>query len=143
MLNSFWLADLGKRVSAKTLEEYQKWLEAIKASLNEEQIYIHFRTKRGSWADLHTKAAKIYDTLEEAEAAAAEQSAAYDKVYLAGENQFNCGYCQKAVDNDKKVNRELIYQGRCKRTGKRKVVHEVKAYCSDLCGGNDQMGHEG
>lgn len=144
---SYGLPAIKSRVSKSILDEYEQALEAAK-NLSLDDVYVDFsersETSRTTWAEklANFNINSLFTSKEDAEIACKVETDAHDKIYKAGDDQFNCGYCNKATDNSNKVDRELIFRTR-DSWGNRCVGRRVKHYCSLTCGGNDQMSHEG
>lgn len=145
----YGIPDLGKRPSGKLKAEvksiYDKYM--LK-EFKEENIRIHMKVVEGkfksSWADnlIDYKNNNYSTNKEQVQKRLNIETEEYNKIYLAKEGQFNCAYCGKATDNDKKVKREIIFRTR-NSWGKACIGEKINDYCSGTCGAHDQMGHEG
>jgi len=110
--------------------------------LKKENVRIHCKSKNSSWACNLDEYTKNYSTDKEAlEIIARQQKETHERVYVAKEGQFNCTYCGKAANNDKKVKRKIIF--RSSNCYSQFVDEKVNDYCCGQCGAYDQMGHEG
>jgi hypothetical protein len=138
-----------KRPPAKVVEEikaaYDKFMSK---ELTKDEIRVGFETvdekHKSSWsvkfAEYNNK--KYSTNKDQLEKTLAIEIAEYERVYVAKEGQFNCAYCGKATDDNLKVKKEIIFRTR-NSWGKACVGSKTNDYCSKVCGGYDQMAHEG
>lgn len=128
-----------KRPSNENVKEIKKLSKTLKKNnLSSSDVMIYVKNGRTSWAKsfdcfaegiISTDKNKLDDLLQ-------KNIDDYINNYLAKDGQFNCAYCSKAVDNDKKITRTVI-------AAQYKNLRQPFDYCSISCASNHQMSHEG
>jgi hypothetical protein len=143
-----WMPEWNKRPSSQVVERMETlYSKLVNSGLDKKHVRVGFKQvgERGSstWStELHRYQTKNYSEDKiKLQKILDVQIEEHNKIYLAGENQFNCSYCRKATHDSKKVEKEIIFRtrnsfGAC-------VGRKAQHYCSLECGSHDQMAHEG
>lgn len=143
------MPEWNKRPSSQVVEKMEAlYLKLTSSELDKKHVRIGFKEEREKYSiawstELYKYQSDNYsEDREKLQKILDVQIEEYNKVYLAGENQFNCSYCRKATDNSDEVKKEIIFRSR-NSWGVACVGRKTQSYCSNQCGSYDQMGHEG
>jgi hypothetical protein len=143
------IPEYNKRPSTKAVEKIREVHDKFMSEeMDINMVRIGFKSSGGSFSTSWSDSIDEYNTgnystdLPALKVELEDQIEEYNKVYIAKDGQFNCGYCRKAIDNSGKVTSKLIYQSR-DNWGKAFVKTEMVDYCSGQCAHHNQCAHEG
>jgi hypothetical protein len=144
-----WMPEWNKRPSSQVVEKMESlYSKLIFDELDTKHVRVSFKQVLSMGTTTWSTPLEQYQSVnfsedrEELQKILDLQIYEHNKIYLAGENQFNCSYCRKATDDSEKVKKEIIFRTR-NSYGRACVGSKIQPYCSAKCGSHDQMGHEG
>ncbi len=142
----------GKKPTKIEVAEVKK-LSETNLSHDIKKIFIRWESHSGKYkstaATKYVEMDKHYLSKEDAESVSSviKIKIGRDKIKLKN-GHIRCTYCQKIVPESESVKCQIIFQSSRpdfnSRSGYKKFVDKkTNIYCSNKCGGHDQMAHEG